>query len=356
MDLTLVLEKYQPIKDIFIGGQSMILLAKDNATQQEVILKVYRPQGSITLDSLETVRKAAASEAEFLSQARQDNREDVPYIIETGESGLYPVLVMKPIYGENLEAIISRPGFNPSIWEAMRIVKSVAETLNYAHHSKVEPFIHRDIKPANIMIDQQGKVKIVDWSTNTQIYTPNFTAPEVLEGKTVTIAADIYSTCAVMQYYLQHEKFVAQNGQMSESDYNGTNVPSHWPAVFRTGREVNPTQRYQSMDELVGVLERPLIIGALKRLPEYYPFPLVKRDILVSLNSLCAITLGVFFDSLGLATMYAIASGVAVNKFFLNRDQDNARLEALSSEELSLKISEHEVLEKKHNADMASII
>ena len=265
MSLTLVLEKYQPIKDIFIGGQSMILLAKDNATQQEVILKVYRPQGSITQDSLETVRKAAAREAEFLSQARQDNREDVPYIIETGESGLYPVLVMKPIYGENLEAIISRPGFNPTIREAMRIVRSVAVTLGYAHHSKVEPFIHRDIKPANIMIDQQGEVKIVDWSTiclgggntlqNTQIYTHNFTAPEVLEGKTVTIAADIYSTCAVMQYYLQHEKFVAQNGQMSESDYKGTNVPSHWTAVFRINRDVNPYYRSRSIYRLVELLE-----------------------------------------------------------------------------------------------------
>jgi serine/threonine-protein kinase len=44
--------------------------------------------------------------------------------------------------------------------EAIRIVKSAAEALAYAHQRSM---IHRDVKPANLMLDEDNRVVLTDF-------------------------------------------------------------------------------------------------------------------------------------------------------------------------------------------------
>jgi superfamily I DNA and/or RNA helicase len=78
----------------------------------------------------------------------------------------------------------------------LRILKAVAN----AHNNSI---IHRDIKPDNIMC-LNGKVKIIDFGcskiktliekeTTTRMFSPIYSAPEVVSGGETTEASDIYS-------------------------------------------------------------------------------------------------------------------------------------------------------------------
>jgi hypothetical protein len=78
-----------------------------------------------------------------------------------------------------------------------------ASALTHAHKCSV---IHRDIKPSNIMIDQAGKVKVMDFGlakvvsdmseitqTGALLGTPKYMSPEQCRGEELDARSDIYS-------------------------------------------------------------------------------------------------------------------------------------------------------------------
>jgi serine/threonine-protein kinase len=77
----------------------------------------------------------------------------------------------------------------------------VAEAIDYAHHSGV---IHRDVKPANIMIQPDGRPKLMDFGvaclptsaitdSGQSFGSPSYMAPEQIASDDVTPRADLFS-------------------------------------------------------------------------------------------------------------------------------------------------------------------
>ena len=68
----------------------------------------------------------------------------------------------------------------------------------YIHSSNI---IHRDLKLENLMIDDEGYVKLINFSiakvvkgrTYTMIGTPHYMAPEVIIGQGYSSSADLWS-------------------------------------------------------------------------------------------------------------------------------------------------------------------
>jgi serine/threonine-protein kinase len=110
------------------------------------------------------------------------------------------------IDGETLEAIIARSSFSKSDLRDLGI--QVAQGLTAL---QVVGVVHRDIKPANILIENGGRIVIVDLglagrlgavrltASNTFIGTPLYAAPEQFGNAVhVDIRADIFSLGVVL--------------------------------------------------------------------------------------------------------------------------------------------------------------
>lgn len=91
----------------------------------------------------------------------------------------------------------------------------ILQALDYLDARKM---IHRDVKPGNILYEVRdgkyhfiladfGLSKQVDPSYTTGIGTPDFTAPEVLQGKMQTTKVDVWSLYVTLIWILDIDSF-----------------------------------------------------------------------------------------------------------------------------------------------------
>jgi serine/threonine-protein kinase len=108
---------------------------------------------------------------------------------------------MELLAGESLQAFIRQRGAaEPRA--AAAIVAQVAEALDFAHSKGV---VHRDLKPSNIMLLPDGTAKVMDFGiararrfegltlTGAFLGTPDYVAPETIEGRGAGPSSDLYS-------------------------------------------------------------------------------------------------------------------------------------------------------------------
>src|SRR6185503_15186862 len=109
---------------------------------------------------------------------------------------------MRYVKGPDLEKLIEDGGTHDP-HEALSILEQVAGALDAAHAHEI---IHRDVKPPNVMIeDGSGRIYLMDFGIAKQggargltqagvfVGTVDYAAPEQIEAKEVTSAADVYA-------------------------------------------------------------------------------------------------------------------------------------------------------------------
>jgi len=196
---------YRVERELGGGGMSRVFVATETALGRRVVVKLLSPELGVGI-SADRFRR------EIQMAARLQHPHIVP-LLAAGEvklegsntSLLY--FTMPFVEGESLRSRLAR-GPLPSV-EAMRVMREVADALNYAHRQNI---VHRDIKPDNILLSN-GHAVVTDFgvakalstatsmdvnttatSVGTVIGTPAYMAPEQGAGDPdVGPAADIYA-------------------------------------------------------------------------------------------------------------------------------------------------------------------
>lgn len=114
-----------------------------------------------------------------------------------------PYLVLEFIEGAPIDVWCD--GQRLGLRDRLRLLCEVCEAVQFAHRNLV---VHRDLKPANILVDRQGKVKLLDFGIARLLedvgeapatgplgarLTPDYAAPEQFAGETVSAATDVYA-------------------------------------------------------------------------------------------------------------------------------------------------------------------
>ena len=206
------------------GGMGDLYLALDPNTNRLVAIKLL----NATLDSDE-LRERFAREARALAAL---NHTNIVNIYDTGEFEDSPFIVMEYVRGETLAELIKRRA-PLSVAQKLKLMAELCAGLAQAHEAGI---IHRDIKPANLMVDQQGRLKILDFGiarvaegsrtrvglpltqVNMLIGTPGYMSPEQIEGGEVDHRSDIFAVGAVCYELLAYdEAFAGTNTRQIES-------------------------------------------------------------------------------------------------------------------------------------------
>jgi hypothetical protein len=145
----------------------------------------------------------------FLREAeigRTLNHPNIVRILERGDVGRVPYFTMEFLAGETLQAFLrNRGAAEPRL--AASIVAQVAEALDFAHSKGV---VHRDLKPSNIMLMHADIAKVMDFGiararrfegitmTGAFLGTPDYVAPETVEGRGTEPSSDLYALGVVL--------------------------------------------------------------------------------------------------------------------------------------------------------------
>ncbi|GAB3996158.1 serine/threonine protein kinase PknA [Glycomyces albus] len=203
MDIgTLVAGRYRLDRPIAAGGMGEVWRGFDTLLERRVAVKILHRRDS----DPDRLGDRFGREARILASLRGPGLVEV-YDYGQDSSGGRPVryIVMELVEGISLADVLDRRGPLPSE-ETLRYVAATAAVLDVAHGGGV---VHRDIKPANLLIEPDGRLRLVDFGISLTdggarltlpggiLGTTSYVSPEQLNGREVGGAADLYSLGAV---------------------------------------------------------------------------------------------------------------------------------------------------------------
>jgi len=175
------------------GGMGVVYRARDLKLDQEIALKRVRPD-RVSPERRETLRRE-------IILARKVTHENVCRVYDLVEIEGEEFVSMEYLAGRTLKEIEEQERTLP-LGRGLAIAKGICYGLAAAHRIGV---LHRDLKPENVIVGNDGKPVLMDFGIavetklgtgkqgDTVPGTPQFLAPELLEGEAPGPRTDVYA-------------------------------------------------------------------------------------------------------------------------------------------------------------------
>ncbi|MCD6249134.1 MAG: protein kinase [candidate division Zixibacteria bacterium] len=258
---------YQIIEKIGAGGMGEVYLAGDTKLQRQVALKFLPPHLCQDKDCRTRFTREAQAAAKL-------DHPNIVTIYEVGEHQGQPFFAMQHVEGKSLGDAIKDEKFD--LDKVIELAGQICEGLQKAHEAGI---IHRDVKPSSIVIDADGRPKLLDFGlasvvgaehltrTGSTIGTIGYMSPEQIEGKETDARSDLFSFgCVMHEMITGHPPFkrddqtatlkaVLQDTPEPLARYKA-DVPDNFQLVVSKLLEKDPALRYQSAAGVVADLKR----------------------------------------------------------------------------------------------------
>jgi serine/threonine-protein kinase len=195
-------------------------------------------------------------------------------------------MVMEWVDGQLLRKILDGQKKLPPE-RAVKIALGVLDALDYIHGHGI---VHRDLKPENIMVDNEDRIKLIDFGIAGQqgarrltfaklsqvMGTPDYISPEQVKGKRGDARSDIYAL-GVMLYEMLTGKtpfqgpnqFAIMNDRLLNNPIPPREIdPSVSPElqeIIYRALERDPKNRYANAHEMILDLQHPEKVGVAER-------------------------------------------------------------------------------------------
>src|SRR3990172_1065679 len=185
--------EYEILGIIGEGGMGTVYRARQKSLKRIVALKVMK-------------QKAARSELEikmFQREAQALANLQHPGIVPVFDSGVTPggqyYFAMELVEGVPLNEYVKAA--TPSLEDRLRLMTQICEAVGHAHQRGV---IHRDLKPSNILVDSEGRPRILDFGLAKLVGA---------EAREVTTVVSLAGVLLGTVQYMSPEQTLAEPGE-----------------------------------------------------------------------------------------------------------------------------------------------
>lgn len=254
---------YRFVRELAVGGTSMVYLAESERAGEMVVLKVLKDRADDD-DHLHLVR--FRQEYELISKIRHPN---VVRILDLGMTQSYAHIAMEYFPKGDLRAHIAN---GIELDRALSYLTQMASALEVVHAVGV---LHRDLKPGNVMMRADGSLALIDFglakyfeaaaditATGEIFGTPYYMSPEQGHGHELDERSDLYSLGVIFYEMLTRKKPFVAPAPMTVI-YMHANSPR--PQLEGDARKFQPlldgllakkpSERFASARELLGRIE-----------------------------------------------------------------------------------------------------
>ncbi|NIA01740.1 MAG: protein kinase [Bacteroidia bacterium] len=264
------------------GGMGEVYRAQDMKLGREVAIKVLPETVAGDPERLARFER----EAQVVAALNHPNIVTVHSIESVEVSGRQVhFIAMELVEGQTLSELLPRDGF-PS-GRLLEIAIPLADAVSCAHRAGIT---HRDLKPDNVMIDNEGRLRVLDFGLakpkeplsfgeSTQAATATavteegkilgtvaYMAPEQAEGKPVDSRSDVFSLGTILYEMASGRRpfqgdtsmstigSILKDEPVSVTELNHS-LPRHLGRIVRRCLAKDPDRRYQSALDLRNELE-----------------------------------------------------------------------------------------------------
>jgi Tol biopolymer transport system component len=142
---------YEVVAALGKGGMGEVYRARDTRLNRDIALKLLPETMSSDSDRVARFKR----EAQLLASL---NHPNIAHVYGVEDSGGATALAMELVDGTDLRVRLARGALTTK--EAITVATEIAAALEAAHERGI---IHRDLKPANIMVDAEGRARVLDF-------------------------------------------------------------------------------------------------------------------------------------------------------------------------------------------------
>jgi len=293
------------------GFHGRVYLAWDPQLERNIALKLLLGASGDQANRETFVNEARAA-------ARLAHQNVIP-LYDAGLHGKVPYLVFEYVEGELLRTLLRRRGALPCE-DAVALFRQILDGIAAAHE---QGLAHLDLSPSNLMVDRQGRVRVMDFGLARfagcaaegakagEVHgTPRYMSPEHFSGGTLDAQTDVFALGLVLFELLAGKPAVPAGGarSMREAIVRGKfdwspltelEVPAELVALVRDAMAVDRATRYRDAAEMRRALDDATKVHAspaenemavrflLRRLQRRAEFPAFSNSI-IEINRLTA--------------------------------------------------------------------
>src|SRR5262245_8074697 len=269
------LGRYRIIRPLGQGGMGQVYLAADDRLQRQIAIKVLPPH----LVSDPGRRRRFEREAQSIAAL---NHPIIVTVHSIEDSDGVPLLTMEYVAGSALHTLIPPRGMN--VERLLQIAVALADAIAAAHAKGI---VHGDLKPANVMIDDDQRIKVLDFGlarlADPALITLSdsaaepiggtaaYMSPEQAEGRAPDHRSDIFALGVVLHELACGERpftgdspiavlaAIANAAPRPVGEVN-PGVPADLARIVRRCLAKDPERRYQTAKDLRNDLQE-LAVG-----------------------------------------------------------------------------------------------